>query len=350
MKAAVKTPKGDFEVREVETPKICRPDWAMARVNVAGVCGTDLRSWMAEDPDYEGKVMGHELAGEVVEIGKEVRDIKVGDRVVIETVLGDDTCEWCRAQQYNICPHLYDVRAESVSRAFAEYVVGPAKKFRKLPDSISFEEAALLDTFSVSLHAIQLSGLKLHDKAAVLGAGPIGLAELQLARLCGADVLITDVHDYPLQVAKDLGADMVVNTSTEDGYEKVMQFTGGRGVDVAFECAGGDSMRTTLKQATSYSRNGGKVVIVGGFDEGISSFELEWQRIQKGEIQLIPSASYALWGVYPEMVMCIDLLAAGKIDAKRLITHRFSLDDINEAFKTADAKEKTNAIFVAIMI
>ncbi len=350
MKAAVKTARGDFEVKEVETPEVRDPNWAMARVRVAGVCGTDLRSWMVENPDYEGKIMGHELAGEVVEIGQAVDDLRVGDRVVVETVLGDDSCDWCRAQQYNVCPHLYDVRAESVSRAFAEYVIGPAKKFRKLPDNISYEEAALLDTFSVSLHAVQVSGLKLHDKAAVLGAGPIGIAELQLAKLCGADVLITDVLDYPLKVASDLGADVTVNTSTEDGRAKVMEFTGGRGVDVAFECAGGESMQTTLKQATSYTRNGGRVAIVGGFEEGLSSFELEWQRIQKGEIQLIPSASYAFWGIYPEMAICIDLLAAGKLYAKSLITHRFPLDDINEAFKTAEAKVQTNAIFVAILI
>jgi len=348
MKAAVKTAKGDFEVKEVETPTIPHPDWVRARVRVAGICGTDLRHWKVEDPHLEGKIVGHELAGEIVEVGDEVTDLKKGDRVVVETVLGDDTCEWCRAQQYNLCPHLYEVREKSVSRAFAEYVIGPAKKFYKLPDHMSFEEAALLDTFSVGLHAMHVTNLSLNDRVAILGAGPIGLGQLQLAKAAGAKALITDVLDFPLQVAEKLGADVTVNTKTGDAYKSVMEFTGGRGVDIAFECAGGDALPTTLAQATSFARIGGKVALVGGFDDGPSTFTLEWQRIQKGEIQIIPSASYALWGIYPEMVMCLDLLAFGKLDAKSLVTHRFPLDQINEAFETAEDKERNNSIFVAV--
>ncbi len=350
MRAALKTSDGTFQVTEVDTPKIPRPDWVLARVKVAGICGTDLRNWKKPKPALEGKIMGHELSGEVLEVGPDVYGLTPGDRVVLETVLGDDQCEWCRAQQYNRCPHLYDVRAESVSRAFAEYVIGPARKFHRLHDDISFEEAALLDTFAVSLHAIQLVGLKPNDKVAVLGAGPIGLAELELAKLFGTDVLVTDVLDSALDLARDLGADVVVNTRTDDGRQKVMEFSNGRGVDVAFECAGGDSMPTTLRQATEFVRIGGKVGIVGGFDEEPSAIELDWQHIQKAEIQLIPSASYALWDIYPEMVVCMDLLAAGRITVKQMITHRFPLEDINEAFETADDKENTGAVFVALLM
>lgn len=350
MKAALKTATGEFEVKGVETPRIPRPDWGLIRVRVAGICGTDLRSWKVANPRLEGKIVGHELAGEVVEVGDAVAGLRKGDRVVIETVLGDDTCEWCRAQQHNLCPHLYEVRAESVSRAFAEYVIAPAKKLHKLPDSVSFEEAALLDTFSVSLHAIHVAELKINDKVAVLGAGPIGLAELELAKVLGAEVILTDVLDFPLKVAEKLGADAIVNTETEDSYKKVMAFTNNRGVDVAFECAGGKAMPTTLPQAVSFTRIGGKVALVGGFEEGPTEFTLDWQHIQKAEIQLVPSASYAFWGIYSEMDMCLEMLAAGKLDAKSLITHRFSLDAINEAFEVAENKEKTHSIFVAVEI
>lgn len=350
MKAATKTAQGDFEVKVVQTPQVTDPNWVLARVRAAGICGTDLRHWNVEDPDLEGKIMGHELAGDVVEVGEQVTHLKRGDRVVIETVLGDDDCEWCNVQQYNLCPNLYEIRARSVSRAFAEYVSGPAKKFYKLPDHVSYEEAALLDTFSVSLHALHVTGLKLNDKVAVIGAGPIGLAQLQLAKLFGAQVLITDVLDHPLEVARNLGADVIVNTTKEDGYQKVMEFTNGRGVDVAYECAGGKSMPSTLPQATSYTRIGGKVGLVGGFDAEPQAITLDWMRIQKGEIQLIPSASYSYWGLYPEMGISLDLLAAGRIDAKSLITHQFALEDINQAFTVAQEKEKHNAIFVGISI
>jgi L-iditol 2-dehydrogenase len=347
MKAALKTKEGEFEVKDVNRPEIPHPDWVLARVKVAGICGTDLRHWKKEEPELECKIMGHELAGEVLEVGANVTNVKPGDRVVIETVLGDDTCDWCNIQQYNLCPNLYPVRMKTVSQAFAEYVSGPSKKFYKLPDNVSFEEATLLDTFSVGLHAIHLSGIKLNDKVAIIGAGCIGLGQLQLAKACGADVIITDIVDSALQLALELGADAVVNTQTEDGQKKVMEFTGGKGADITFECAGGTAMPMTLPQAVSFTRIGGKVLIVGGFEKG-QSLELDWSRIQMSEIQLIPSASYSYWGIYPEMQISLDLLAKGKLNAKKMISHSFKLDEINKAFETARNKEETKAVFVAV--
>lgn len=350
MKAALKTAQGEFELAEVETPKIPKSDWVLARIRVTGICGTDLRHWKKEEPDLECKIMGHEMAGEIVEVGDDVTSVKPGDRVVIETVLGDDTCDWCRVQQYNLCPNLYPVRMETVSRAFASHVMAPAKKCYKLPDHVSFEEATVLDTFSVGLHALHLSGLKINDKVAVIGAGPIGLGQLQLAKIAGADVVITDVVDSSLQMAKELGADLVINSKKEDAQQKIKEFTDGLGADIVFECAGGPSMPTTLVQATEFVRIGGKVVIVGGFESGKTAIDLEWQRIQMAEIQIIPSASYSFWGIYPEMQMCLDLVAKGKLNAKKLITHSFPLDEINKAFETAQDKENSHAVFVALTV
>lgn len=348
MKAALKTAEGKFEIKDVDAPHVQKPDWVLAKVKVSGICGTDLRHWEKEEPELECKIMGHELAGEVVEVGEAVTNVKPGDRVVIETVLGDDTCEWCNVQQYNLCPNLYPVRMKTVSQAFAQYLAGPSKKFYKLPDHVSYEEATLLDTFSVALHAIHLSGIKLNDKVAIIGAGPIGLAQLQLAKLSGADVIITDMVESSLQLAKELGADVVINTEKENAYQKIMEFTHQRGVDISFECAGGTSMPQTLPQAVSFTRISGKVVIVGGFDKGEISIGLEWQKIQMKEIQLIPSASYSYWGIYPEMQMSLDLLSKGKLNAKKMITHSFTLDEINKAFETAQNKEETGAVFVAL--
>jgi L-iditol 2-dehydrogenase len=128
-----------------------------------------------------------------------------------------------------------------------------------------------------------------------------------------------------LQVAHELGADAVVNTKTEDGLKKVMQFTGARKADITFECAGGTAMPMTLPLAVSFTRIGGKVVIVG-FEKEQKAIELEWSHIQTSEIQLVPSASYSYWGIYPEMQICLDLLAKGKLNAKKMITHTFPLD------------------------
>jgi len=350
MTAALKTEKGDFSIAEVEIPQLQKPDWVLAKIKVAGICGTDLRHWKVEDPHLACKIMGYELAGEVVSVGPEVTNVQPGDRVVIETVLGDDSCPWCNIQQYNLCPDLYKVRVKSVSQAFAQYVSGPAKKFYKLPDHVSYEEAAVLDTFSVGLHAVQLSGLKINDKVAIIGSGSIGLGQLQLAKIVGADVIIFDIVDSSLQLAKELGADVTVNTKKEDGYQKLMEFTNQLGADITFECAGGTAMEMTLPQATTYTRIGGKVVIVGGFDKGKTTTEMDWNRIQMGEIKLIPSASYSYWDIYPEMQICLDLLSKGKLNAKKMITHRFPIEQINDAFTAARDKENTNSLFVALNI
>jgi L-iditol 2-dehydrogenase len=348
MKAALKTADGRFEVTEVDRPEIPRSDWVLARVRVAGICGTDLRHWETPESELEHHITGHELAGEVVEVGAAVTNVASGDRVVIESVMGDGECEWCRVQQYNLCPNLYEVRSKCVSRAYGEFVTGPAHKFFKLPDHVSLEEAALIDTFSVCLHAQHRSGLSINDKVAVIGAGPIGLGQVMLAKASGADVLTTDVVDSALDLAKELGADVLVNGTREDAVAAAKEFTGGRGVDIVFECCGGDSMPTTLPQATQMARRGGKVVLVGGFDKGVTEIGLEWQRIQMSEIDLIPSASFAFHGLDAEQGMALELLAKGTLDASRLITHRFDLDQINEAFETAAAKDQTSATFIAI--
>ncbi|MBM7406001.1 MULTISPECIES: zinc-dependent alcohol dehydrogenase [Sphingomonas] len=350
MKAALKTAEGTFVVTEVERPILPASNFVLARVRVAGICGTDLRHWKKHEPELECHIMGHELAGEVVEVGEGVTNVKPGDRVVIETVMGDGVCDYCRIQRYNICEHLYDVRTQYVSRAYGEYVAGPAEKFYKLPDHVSFEEASLIDTFSVCLHAQHLSGLGINDTVAVIGAGPIGLGQMMLAKASGADVIICDVVESALELARELGADAVVNSATEDAVERVKAFTGGRGADIVFECAGGESMPQTLPQATRMVRRAGKVVIVGGFDAGETAIPLEWQRIQMSEIQLIPSASFAMHQIYREQGMVLDLIAKGRIDVKKLITHRFPLDRINEAFDTADRKQETGAVFVAITL
>lgn len=350
MKAALKTAEGRFQCTDVEMPTIPASNFVLVRVKVAGICGTDLRHWKKPDPKLECHIVGHEMAGEIVEVGEDVVGLKPGDRVVCETVMGDGVCEYCRIQRYNICEHLYDVRTKYVSRAYGEFVCGPEEKFYKLPDHVSFEEASLIDTFSVCLHAHHIGQVGVNQKVVVIGAGPIGLGQLQLAKMAGADVLIADVVDSSLDLAKELGADVVVNSKREDLVALAKDFSDGRGADLCFECAGGPSMPQTLPLATKVVRRGGKVVLVGGFDPGEVSIPLEWQRLQMSEIQILPSASFSFHDIYPEEKMVLELLAKGKLNASKMITHRFDLEQINEAFDTAEDKEKTGAVFVAINI
>lgn len=345
MKAAIKNEEGTFDLKEVDEPAIPTHDFVKVRVRVAGICGTDLRHWRKPEESLCGKITGHELAGEVVAVGESVTNVKPGDRVVVETVMGDGACPYCNVKRYNICEHLYDVRMKFVYHAYGEYLVGPSHKMYLLPDHVSFEEATLVDTLSVCLHAQHLSGLTINDRVAIIGAGPIGLGQLMLAKASGADVMITDIVDSALDLAKELGADIVVNPHRDDPAKIAQEWTDGRGADIVFECAGGPSMPQTLPQATRMVRRGGKVVIVGGFDEGEVSIPLEWQRIQMSEIQLIPSASFSYRDIYTEQGEVVELIAKGK-----LITHKFKLEEINEAFDVANEKERTGAVFVAITL
>lgn len=348
MKAAIKTAEGTFEVRDVDQPDLPGPDWVMVRVRVAGICGTDLRHWRKHEQDLEGHIMGHELAGDVVAVGEAVDNVAIGDRVVAETVLGCGHCEFCRARKYNICPGLYETRRKTVSRAYGQFLVAPASHIYRLPDHVSFAEAALVDTFSVCLHAQHLSGLTINDRIAVIGAGPIGLGQLMLAKASGAEVMIVDRVASSLELARQLGADLTVNLEQDDPEAAIKTFTGERGADIVFECAGGVSMPQTLPLATRLVRRGGKVVIIGGFDAGVTTIGLEWQRIQMSEIQLIPSASFAWHGLDKEQGEIVQMIGNGKLNAKRLITHRFPLDRINEAFTCGENKEQSGAVFIAI--
>lgn len=350
MKAALKTADGRFTIEEVEEPRLPGADWVKARIRMAGICGTDLRHWKKPDDHLACCIMGHELAGEVVEVGAEVDHVAPGDRVLIESVLGCGQCAWCRVRQYNRCPDLYPTRRASVSRAYAEYVVGPAHKFYKLPDAIGYDDAALLDTYAVCLHAQHLSGLTINARVAIIGAGPIGLGQLMLAKASGADVAIVDTVRHSLDLARELGADRIIDSAGEDPVAAVMAMTDGRGADIVFECAGGESMPETLPLATRLVRRGGRVVIVGGFDEGAISIPLEWQRIQMSEITLIPSASFAYHDIYAEQAEVLQLVARGTLQTQKLITHRFPLDRINEAFDVAQDKTRTGAVFVGLEV
>ena len=271
MKAARKTADGRFEIAEVDEPVLPADDWVKARVRMAGICGTDLRHWEKAEEELHCCIMGHELAGEVVEIGPAVERVAIGDRVLIESVLGCGHCEWCRVQQYNRCPDLYPTRRASVSRAYAEYVIGPQHKFHRLPDDMGLDDAALLDTYAVALHAQHLSGLTIGSRVAIIGAGPIGLGQLMLAKASGATVTIIDKMPHALALAERLGADRTVHSGEADPYAVVRAMTDDRGADIVFECAGGESMPETLPLATRLVRRGGTVVIESGPRPGSTS-------------------------------------------------------------------------------
>jgi L-iditol 2-dehydrogenase len=353
MKAAVRTAEGTFEILSVPIPELKQSNYVLARVKAAGICGTDLQFWKVpvdrDDPwAGEGAIMGHELAGDVVAVGEDVTHVKIGDRVGIESVVSCGTCYWCRVGQYHLCPDLMSIRSETLASGFAEYVAGPSEKFYPIPSHVGYGEAAIMDVYGTSVHAVSRTGLHMNQTAVIIGAGPIGLSLLDLVNVAGARGIITDVLDEPLEFAKKtIGAYMAINTASEDPLAKVLELTKGRGADVVFECVGGSAASITLPQAVSMVRTKGKVALVGMIAQEQQPV-LNWSKIHWSEVDITPVSGFYFWDNDPEFQIVTDLLARGKLHATEMITHRFPLDRINEAFETAVNRRETKSLKIIL--
>jgi len=349
MKAAVKTAAGDFEIKQVPVPEITQPDYVLAKVRAAGVCGSDLHFWKVPRPEIVGRITGHELAGDVVEVGDAVTNVKPGDRVGIESVVSCGKCYWCRVGQYHLCPKLTEIRSRTFASAFGEYVAGPSEKVYPLPDHVGYAESAIMDVYGTSVHAVNRTEIRMDQTVVIIGAGPIGMSLLDLVNVAGAKGIITDIIDFPLEFAKKtFGAYETINTAKEDPVDRVLELTDGRGADVVVECVGGKAVSVTLPQAVSLVRRKGKIGLVGGMMGDTPSLKIDWPKVHWGEIDIVPVSGFYFWGNDPEFQIVSDLLADGKLHATEMITHRFPLEKINEAFETAANKEKTKAIKVVL--
>jgi len=296
-----------------------------------------------------GRTTGHELAGDLVEVGDDVTNVKPGDRVGIESVVSCGKCYWCRVGQYHLCPDMMAIRSRTFASAFGEYVAGPSEKLYPLPDHVGYAESAIMDVYGTSVHACSRTGVRMDQTVVIIGAGPIGLSLLDLVNVAGAKGIITDVLDFPLKAAEEtFDAYATINTAKEDPVKKVMELTDGMGADIVCECVGGKAAATTLPQAVSLVRRKGKVALIGGLRPDLPTMTLDWPKIHWGEVDIVPVSGFYHWGNDPEFKVVSDLLADGKLHATEMITHRFPLEKINEAFETAANKKETNSIKVVL--
>ena len=348
MKAAVKTAQGDFEIKDVPIPEITRSDYVKVKVRGAGVCGSDLHSWKVPIPGAVGRITGHEVAGDVVEVGKDVTSVKVGDRVGVNSVVSCGKCYWCRVGQDHLCPDCFSIRSETFARGFSEYIVGPADKCYKIPDHVGYSEAAIMDVYGTAVHAVARTNAHMNQKVVIFGAGPIGMSLLDLINVAGAKGIIVDILDEPLEFAKNtIGAYATINSKKEDPVQKVLDLTDGMGADIVFECVGGGAGPVLIPQAVQMVRRKGQVALIGALRPG-ASISVDWTKFQWGEIDLIPVSGFYHWGNDDEFGIVTDLLIDGKLHATEMITHRFPLEKINEAFEAAANKSISKAIKVVI--
>ena len=314
MQALVLTEYKHLEILSVPDPAPGAGEVLIA-VKACGICGSDVHGMDGSTGRRRPPiVMGHEAAGTIAAVGPQVTKWRVGDRVTFDSTIYCGTCEHCRRGEVNLCDHrrVLGVSCEDYSQpgAFAEHVVVPERILYRLPDALSFEEAALIEPFTIAFHAVRRRAPQLNDSALIIGCGMIGLALLQTARLAGfGRIVAVDTASDRLAQAKALGADEVVNTSGGSGLDRLLEITGKRGFDHAFEAVG---VAATIDLAVRAVRKGGCITLVGNVSPTVP---LPLQLVVTREISLLGSCASA--GEYPA---CLDMMARGAITAKPLLS------------------------------
>jgi L-iditol 2-dehydrogenase len=332
MKALLLSKYRHLEIAEVPTPKP-GPEEVLIRVAACGICGSDVHG-------YDGSsgrripplVMGHEASGTAAALGSAVRGLSEGDRVTFDSTVFCGTCPYCLRGEVNLCDNRRVLGVSCAdyrcTGAFAEYVAVPWRIVHRLPEGLSFSEAAMLEAVSVALHAVSLSEVVPGQTALVLGAGMIGLLTLQALRVAGCStVYVADVDVSRLELATTLGANALLATG-EDLTSRILPLTGGKGVDVAVEAVGVDD---TVRTAIDCVRKGGTVTLVGNISPSVS---LPLQKVVTRQIRLQGSCASA--GEYPR---AIELVASGEIQVKPLITAVAPLEDGPRWFERLYSRE-----------
>ena len=332
MKALLLSKYRQLEMAEVPTPSAGAGE-VLIRVGACGICGSDVHG-------YDGSsgrrippiVMGHEAAGRIATVGAGVTGLAQGDRVTFDSTIYCGACGYCKRGEVNLCDHrqVLGVSCGDYRRAgaFAEFVTVPARVVYKLPESISFAEAAMLEAVAVAIHAVSLAEISAESTALVVGAGTIGVLILQALRAAGCKrVFVSDVDATRLKLAKELGATDVLLADTEV-VARILQRTGGAGVDVALEAVGRNE---TVSAAIASVRKGGTVVLVGNISPDAT---LPLQKVVTRQIRLQGSCASA--GEYPQ---AIALMARGAIRVKPLITAVAPLAEGPQWFERLYARE-----------
>jgi L-iditol 2-dehydrogenase len=265
--------------------------------------------------------MGHEATGIIVETGKDITKYKVGDRITFDSTVYCNQCEYCLQGRINLCSNrmVLGVSTGEYRRhgAMAEYLTVPEHIIYKLPETVSYHQGALIEPLSISLHGVNRGKLRINDKVVVLGCGIIGLMAIQCARLAGCGTLVAvDLSEARLDMAKKVGADVVINPAKEKPLEAVLALTGGKGVDAAFEAVG---IEQTVNQALSFVRKGGRLVLIGNLAPTVS---IGLQSIVTREIDVYGSCASA--GEYGD---CVDLIGSGKIVVEPYISKVAPLEE-----------------------
>lgn len=345
MKALVKTARGpgNIEVLEKGIPSIPEDDWVLIRVKAAGICGTDLHTWHDEYQNYYPPVvLGHEFSGQIVECGKGVTGWKPGDRVTVEPhALACGVCELCRSGKPQSCRSKRGP-GSGIDGAFTDYVVVPSVLLHRIPDSMSYDLAALVEPVAICITAVYgKGGVECQDVVVVMGPGPIGIISAFLAKTAGAgEVVVVGLSNCEYKrfgVAKKVAADYIINAEKEDPVQVVMDLTNGRGADLVIEASGSQQ---AASQGIKMTRSWGRILGLGLGRKDI--FSVPWNEAANKnlDIRFSMSSNVSSWD------RAIALISKEESVFSQLITRRAVIGSWEEVFRDLEMERDVKALFV----
>ncbi len=323
MKVARLHNAGDIRLHDEPKPTPTANE-TLLQIHAVGLCGSDMH-WLVEGGIGDAKlaqplVLGHEFASTTT----------TGERVAVDPTISCGECEMCRSGNPNLCERIVFAGHAPQDGALREFMVWPTRCLHVLPDSLSFEDGAMLEPLGIALHAADLGRIKVGMRVGVFGCGPIGLLIIQVARLSGAtSIIATDRLAHRVDAAKSLGADETILVNGEDEISHIRSATKNRAVDVAFEVAGTQEAVDTAMAAAAPA---GKVILVGIPADDRTSFQASVARRKCLTLKLVRRMK----NTYPR---AIRLVESGKVDVRSLVTHRFPLEKTAEAFASAQRRE-----------
>jgi L-iditol 2-dehydrogenase len=342
MQAAFFAGPDSIEVREAPVPRP-GPGEVLLDVRACGICGSDLHQFAGrwEQPPF---IPGHEIAGEIIGLGDGVADWAVGDRVTVEPFLYCGSCRYCRAGRYYQCPDMGFLTL-TAHGGFAERVTCPAYTLCRLPDHVDFVTGALVEPLAVGVHAVRTVGVDATDDVLVLGAGAIGLMTAAAAQACGAhQVAITARHAHQAEAARRLGIGAVLSPEATALREQVAAFFP-FGPSAVFETVG--SAHGTFQQAVDLAGKLARVALLGGNTGPVERFD--FSPVPTKELTIVAPLAYAQLGLQRDFSVATDLLAQDPGRYAHLVTHRFTLADIQNAFALASDKGSSGALKVVMV-
>lgn len=330
--AVVLEKRGSIKIEPRQIPEISDPHYVKVQIKATGICGSDVHFYThGSIGDFVLKapmVLGHESSGVVVEVGKAVTSVKVGDRVAIEPGVPSRYSKETLSGHYNLCPHMAFAATPPYDGTLVKYYLSPEDFVYKLADHVSFEEGAAIEPLSVGVHANRLAETSFGQAVVVLGAGPVGLLTGAVAKAFGAlDIVYVDIFEHKLERAKQFGATHTIlwESSADEGglVHEIAKVLGGTHPDIVFECSGAEKC---IRAAVKACRRGGRIVQVGMGKDDIS-FPIN--DLSQKEITFQGSFRY-YEGDFDDAV---KLISSGKVDVKPLITRIFPFDEAVEAYK-----------------